>query len=130
MGLITEKLLLIGHNGRTEVTALFDTGSTHSLVREDIARGIADLDDLPEPKEYQLAVGSIVARKGVFADVVLQGKRLTIGLKVVKGLTEELILGVDFMQTWQIRLDPRRHRATVDPRALRLKAVGSRHFPK
>lgn len=32
-------------------------------------------------------------------------------------------------QHWNIRLDPRRHRVILDPKALKLKAVGARHRP-
>lgn len=126
MGIIKKKVWLIGRKGRCRVDALYDSGSTHSIVREDVAEQIATLDDLPEPKTYEAAVGSFTVRHGIFADILIRGKRLTAGLRVVRGLTEDLILGADFMQVWHIRLDPRRRQVILDPQALRLKAVGSR----
>ncbi len=126
MGLIYEKLRVIGLKGERTVSALMDTGSSHSLLREDIARAIGKPEELPEPKQYELAVGTFVARLGLFADVVVEGHRLTCGFKIVAGLSEEMILGVDFFQLWGVRLDPKNHLMIVDPRSLRLKAVGMR----
>lgn len=126
MGLIYRRMVCIGRKGRCTVEALFDSGSNHCLMRDDVAARIAPLDELPEPKLYEAAVGSFRAKHFVVADVSLAGRRLTTLFKVVPDLTEEAILGADFLQSWHIRLDPRRRRILVDPRALRLKAVGSR----
>ena len=71
-------------------------------------------------------MGKFTARTGIFADVVLKGHRLLTGLTVVADLSEELILGVDFLQRWHVRLDPHRHRLVLDPKAFRLRAVGAR----
>ncbi len=127
MGIISQKLTLIGRKGRRQVEALFDTGSSHSMVRESIAVAIAEPDDLPEPKTYESAVGKFTARTGIFADVVIRRHRLLTGLTVVTNLSEELILGVDFLQRWQVRLDPHHHKLILDPKAFRLRAVGARH---
>jgi hypothetical protein len=99
VGLITKKLWVIGRKGRRKVVALFDTGSSHSLLREDIALAIGEPEELPEPKTDEAAVGTITTRRGLFADVLLHGKRLTTGLKIVRGLSEELILGADFLSS-------------------------------
>gem|GEM_PF-4867363 len=93
-------------------------------------RKVADPFELAEPKTFSAAVGSFEARTSICPDVVLNRKRLPTSLMVVPDLTEELILGVDFFQRWHIRLDPRRHRVLLDPRALGLRAVASRHRPR
>lgn len=129
MGLICKEMWVIGRKGRKKVSALFDTGASHSLLRESIARAIADPVELPEPKKFATAVGEFKAREGGVVDVVLAGKRLYTRLTSVADLTEDLILGADFLQSWHIRLDPRRRRVILDPQALKLKAVGSRHRP-
>ncbi|MEK7867443.1 MAG: retropepsin-like aspartic protease [Planctomycetota bacterium] len=126
MGIIIEKLRVVGRKGERTLSALFDTGSSHSLIREDVAREIGEIVDLPEPKRYELAVGTFVAREAIFADIVIDGKRLTAALKVVRHPTEELVIGVDFMRTWSLRLDPKNHQFILNPRALKLKAVGMR----
>ena len=125
MGLIAENLWVIGRRARRRVSALFDTGSSDSLIRADLAGEIGHPDELPEPKKYRAAVGSFVVRTSVVADVLLAGKRFTALFFVVPGLTEELVLGADFMQRWHLRLEPRRRRVILDPKALQLKAVWS-----
>ncbi len=130
MGLISRKLQFIGRRGKAKVETLFDTGSNHCLIRASVAAKLAEADELPEPKRYEAAVGSFTARHFVVADVVLGGKRLTTLFKIVPELTEEAILGADFLQSWHIRLDPRKKRVILDPKALRLKAVGAYHLPR
>ncbi|MBI3097044.1 MAG: retroviral-like aspartic protease [Planctomycetes bacterium] len=126
MGIIRKRLLVIGHKGRTRVEALFDTGASHSMLREDIAPRLGVPEELPEPTRFHAAVGTFEARKGLFVDVVIGGKRLVTGVTIVPDLTEELILGDDFLQRWHIRLDPRRREVSLDRKALRVVAVGSR----
>lgn len=116
--------MLVGRKGRRSVEALFDTGASHSLLREEIADAIGEPEDLPEPVHFEAAVGSFVAKKGVFADVILNGKRFPSSLRLVPGLTQDLILGTDFLQMWHIRLDPRKRRVILDPKALRFIAIG------
>lgn len=130
MGLIIKSLEIIGTRGRRKVKALFDTGASCSLINEAVARKIADPVELPQPKTFHAAVGTFRAHLGIFADLVIRGKRLYTSLTVVKDLDGELIIGADFMQRWHIRLSPKTHRIILDPRALRLVAVGSRHWPR
>ncbi len=126
VGLIYKRIWVIGQKGRRKVEALFDTGSSDSLLHERIARAIGDPEGLPEPKTYAAVVGTMTAREGIFADILLRGKRLTAGLMVVHDLSEDLILGADFFQRWHVRLEPKHHRVILDPKALRLRAGGGR----
>jgi hypothetical protein len=41
---------------------------------------------------------------------------------IVEDLSEELILGADFLQRWHIKLDPFRRRVWVDPEDVRIRA--------
>lgn len=109
---------------------MFDTGSTYSLINEEIARAVADPVEIVEPKRFEAAVGSFVVRQGVFADVLIKHRRYPAQFYVAPGLTESLIIGADFMQVWHIQLDPRKRRVILDPKAMKLKAVGSRLRPR
>ncbi|MBI2899873.1 MAG: retroviral-like aspartic protease [Planctomycetes bacterium] len=129
MGLITKELTIIGTKGRRRVTALFDTGSTYTLIRESIASQIGEPMEMPEPKKFVTAVGDFRADRYLGTDVVLGRKRLFASAIAAPGLTEDFIVGTDFMQVWHIRLDPKRHRIILDPKAFKLKAVGARHRP-
>jgi predicted aspartyl protease len=130
MGLITKELTVIGPKGRQRLTALFDTGASFSLIRNTIAEPIGDPAEIPEPKKFTTAVGEFRAHTYIVVDIALERKRLFPPLIVGPGLTEDLILGADFLQQWHIRLDPKRHRFLLDPKALKLRAVGSRYRPR
>ena len=126
MGLIVKQLTVIGRKGRRRVKALFDSGASHTLLREDLASRLGTPEELPEPRRFEAAVGTFTARHAMFVDVVIGGKRLLTGVTLVPNLTADLILGCDFFQRYHIRLDPRSRRIKLDPTALRFVAVGSR----
>jgi hypothetical protein len=42
---------------------------------------------------------------------------------VVPNLSEELIIGADFLQRWKIKLDLESEKIIIDPKVLRLKLV-------
>ncbi len=129
MGLITKRLILHGPRRKRSVEALFDTGSSKSFIRGDIAQGLGQNVELPEPRKFEMARGTLAVREGLVADVAIGRHRLFHTFLVVDGLTEEVIIGADFLQEWHIRLEPRSRRIILDPRALRLKAVGARFRP-
>lgn len=126
MGQIRKTVWVVGRRGRKKVEALFDTGASYSLLREDVARAIGEPEELPEPRHFEAAVGGFTARFGIFADLLFQRKRFHTALTVAPGLTEDLLIGTDFMQQFHVRLEPRKRRVSFDKQALRLLAVGSR----
>lgn len=126
MGIIRERVALIGRKSTEEADALFDTGCTHSLMSDALARRLGPLDDLPEPAEFEAAVGHFKCHQGIFVNVQIGKLKYMSQFRVAHGLTEDVILGLDFMQVWNIKLDPRRHMVVVDPKALKLKAIGGR----
>ncbi len=129
MGTIREAVTLVGRKSRVATGALFDTGCTHSLIEETLAKRLGPLDDLPEPVEFEAAIGHFKCTKGIFVDVHIGSYRYPSQFRVVHGLTETVILGTDFMQVWNIRLDPRKHIAVLDPKALKMRAVSGRFEP-
>jgi predicted aspartyl protease len=126
VGLIVREVMVRGSRGRRKLQALFDTGSTKSFIRASITGCLGEPVELPEPEKYEMARGAFRTRKGSVVSIALSGRRLTGLFRVADGLTEDLIVGADFLQEWHIRLDPRRRRIILDPKALRLKAVGGR----
>lgn len=123
MGLIYKEVELIGVKGHKSLQALFDTGSSESFVRKDIAEEITSLIKLSEPKIFETALGKIQTQLAIIPDISLNGYRLFWTLIVVDGLTEELILGADFFQRWKIRLDPETENIIWNPKALKLKLI-------
>ncbi len=113
MGIIRRKVMLIAWNSRRRVNALFDSGSSASLVREDIARDFGALDELQEPKKFEGAAGTFRVEWEAHFKFTYRCEPRPVSAYVVPSLTEELILGADIMQKLGIVLDLPRHRVRV-----------------
>ncbi len=123
MGLIYKSLRLEGSLGEREVRALFDTGASECFIRQDIAQEVAVLGKAPARLRFEMATGFVETDQVVFAQVVVNGYPLFFTFVVIEGLSEELILGSNFLQRWKIRLDPEKEEIIIDPSALRMKLV-------
>ncbi len=126
MGFIRIPIRLLGRKGEADAQALFDTGCTHSLMNESIASRIGLPEDLREPVKYEAVVGSFTARKGIFADMVIEGKTYPAEFRVVPALTEDVIVGHEFMQLWKVVIDMGRHVTTLEPKALKMMPLKGR----
>lgn len=62
-------------------------------------------------------------QEGVQAAIWLDGHALSWLFYVIPDLTEDAVIGADFLQIWEIKLDPERERLIFDPNALKLKLV-------
>lgn len=106
-------LVEIRHGERSKrVQALFDTGSRLTCVSEEIAEELG-YERFGMPKRVALAV------RGKEAELTgeIKGARITITgyemplsetVGVVKGLREQMVVGMPFMEMYEIRLDPER----------------------
>jgi len=121
MGVIYKQGAIAGDKGRKRITALFDTGASASFVRRAVAEQIATIVKIPVPWTFQLGDGKARLRTNRAVYVVLRFNRATFyhTLVVADDLAEELILGVDFMQRWKVKLNPEREEVVIDRRALR-----------
>ncbi len=119
---IRQELWLIGKTKKIRAPMLFDTGATISLVRMDVARQVARLDECGEPFRCISADGNFTVRHFIHARIGIARHRIHVTLAVAKELTEQVILGDDFMGTWGIMVDPKHNRIMVDPAALRIRA--------
>jgi len=123
VGLIYKKLKLRGSKGSRTFNALFDTGASDSFISAKHARLIERPTRLAEPVKLELGKGKISAQHVVVANVRLDGFRLHWTFVVVPGLTEELVIGADFLQRWKIKLDPEKEKIILDPKALKVKLI-------
>lgn len=107
-----------GSKGEEKLYALFDTGSTYSCIREDLAEKMGMLDKLPETRYFGTASENqylkVEYRMGLNFEV--NEISLTDEFMVVPQLSEEVIIGVTTMQKWRIKLDFEHDTVIVDPK--------------
>jgi len=122
MGLIYKEVVLRGDKGEGEFQALWDNGSSESFIRKDLAGGVGTILRLDAPREFEMGKGNLsVSESTGVLSVEVEGFNLFWHFLVVPNLSEELIIGADFLQRWKIKLDP--ERIIIDPKALKLKLV-------
>ena len=126
MGFIIKSCSVTGGKGNSVVQALFDTGAGASFVRQDIAERIGNVVEVPGgPEQFTMAdeTFSLSADKEVSLRVAIGDVRpLRFNFLVVDTLAEEMIIGVDMMQRWKIKLEPENEAVSIDPRTLYMRA--------
>jgi hypothetical protein len=125
MPIIEESIELRGSKGSRQVVALFDSGSTYSCIRPDIAREVEVVVPLPEPMEFGTAKDgeTVSAREGVRLNFVLQDYRFSDEFMVIEGLSEEVIIGAKTLQGWRMKLDFEAEKVIIDPRVTKLRLI-------
>lgn len=123
MGVILKPTRITGDKGSTTVAALFDTGSSDSFIKEDIAERIGTIVILPSVRTFRVAdgKGTLQVQEAINLDIIINEVSVFFNMLVVKELAEEMIIGADMMQRWKIRLDLEQEEAHVDPSALRFR---------
>ncbi len=119
---LVQQLDFRGDQGRFELKALFDSGSTYSCLSPEVAGKLSTFLRLPDPIEVETADKGHYIRinESVRLDFYLNGLRLTDEFMVVPGLSEEAIIGATTMQKWRIKLDFEHDEIITDTRANRL----------
>lgn len=127
MGLIYESVLLEGDKGERDFSALFDNDSSESFIRKELAKEIATVLKLSAPNEFEMGSGNLLVEEstGILA-VKVESFNLFWHFLVVPDLTEEVIIGADFLQRWKIKFDPENERIIIDGKALKLKLGSTR----
>lgn len=95
--ILEHEMTLVGQKASHRCNALFDSGSSYSIVRDDIAREIAVLNPLPDPENW--VVETAVA-----------------GQTMQEVITEALT-----MRKWSIKPDSNREEVTHRKTAQRLR---------
>ena len=111
-----------GSKNEEKVYALFDTGSTYSCIREDIAERIGNQDKLPEAMYFSTASENqyLKVESGMRLNFEINDVNLSDEFMVVPRLSEEAIIGVTTMQKWRIKLDFEHDSVIVDPKVAKL----------
>lgn len=124
MGLIYKQVVLCGDRGEASVQALWDSSASESFIRRGLAEKIGTVVKLSVPRKFEMGKRMLLIEESTGSiDVKVEGYSLFWHFLYVPELSEELIIGADFLQRWKIKLDPESERIIIDPKALRLKLV-------
>ena len=124
--LIIKEIEIIGDKGKTRARTLFNSGASNSIIRRDIAEGIATLIKHPKPLEFVLGDGKSIIRAEYFTliDFVVKGTTFSVNkVAVSKDLEDDLIIGADGLQRWKIKLDMEGEDLIIDKSVLRFRLV-------
>ena len=107
VGKILQRVRVRSNKGETEVTALFDSGASRTLIREDVARRIGDAVKLPVRREFILADGvtKINVKEIIAVVIIIDGYVISCDADVVEVSTYDLIIGINTMREWGIVID-------------------------
>jgi len=127
MAIIEKKIKLTGSKGAQEAIVLFDSGSSYSCIRSELAKLLGHSERLPAPKRFGTAERgrSVEARERISLDFRLNGCTLSDEFMVVPGLTEAAIIGATTLQNWRLKLDFEHDKVIVDPRVAKLRLLST-----
>ncbi len=120
---LNKPVTLLGTLGTKTFSALIDPNAEWSLIRRDEAIHIAPPTTLAIPITVKLDKITIQIDEAMVSEVKLNGHRMYGTFIIVPKLTEELIIGADFLQSWKIKLDQETEEIVIDPSALQLQLI-------
>jgi predicted aspartyl protease len=118
MSIIKLPLLFGGSHGESMLYALFDSGASFSCINMEAAKKIATLEKLHRPLEVATAsIGNfLIIEYAIRLDFYYNDIRLSDEFMVVPSLSEEVIIGVNTLQKWRIKLDFEHDTVIIDPK--------------
>lgn len=107
---ISKRISVSGEKGEGAYEILFDTGATKSLVRYDIAEKLCNIEkfvSLEPPSKFNLADGKNFLEANFLVNLFIRidGYKLPYHFYVVNKMSRDVIVGLDFMQSWEIGID-------------------------
>ena len=122
MGILFERIKLVGSKGERDIIALFDSGASYSFIKKELAKELETIISLPIPLEFETAREGekLAVNEAIRLDFFLNGERLSDEFLVVEELTEDVIIGVATMQKWRIWLNFEEEKVVLGPRVRRL----------
>ncbi|MDQ1264906.1 MAG: hypothetical protein QG635_55 [Bacteroidota bacterium] len=107
MGVIKEKILLIGEKTDLEVETLFDSGATYSFIRKDLALKLGHISKTRISRTFQTAENDrkIIVDENIGLNFVLDKETLSDDFLVSDVLSYDAIIGAFTMQKFRLKLD-------------------------
>jgi len=125
MAVIEKGIRLVGSKGEKEVFCLFDSGSTYSCIKPELAEKLGIVELLPEPMEFGTAKEEekVVAKERISLNFYINGYRFSDEFMLISGLSEEAIIGVATLQKWRMKLDFEHDEVIIDPKVTKLRLL-------
>jgi len=118
MSIIKIPLHFEGSKGEATFYSLFDSGASFSCISPECAEQIANFEKIWKPMEIATAaVGSYLKISDrITVDFYYNDIRMSDEFMVIPGLSEDVIIGVNTLQKWRIKLDFEHDTVIVDPK--------------
>lgn len=125
MTVIQKRIILVGSKGKEEVDAVFDSGSTYSCIRPELAQRLETVLRLPEPMEFSTAEEGrkLIANERVTLNFHFNGLRFSDEFMLIPGLSEPVVVGAKTLQAWRMKLDFEHEEVVVDSRVTKLRLL-------
>jgi hypothetical protein len=116
MGVIREKILLIGEKNEDLVETLFDSGASYSFIKKDLAIKFGNISKTRIERRFKTAENGreIIVNEKINLDFVLDGENLSDEFLVSEVLGYDAIIGANTMQKWRLKLDFEHDNVIVD----------------
>jgi tryptophan 2,3-dioxygenase len=125
MAVIQKEIELAGSKGKIREVALFDSGSTYSLIVKSVAKKIAHILPSAEIVEFKTAKPKekIKSKEVVQLFFWVNGYRFSDEFFVIEKLTEKIIIGAATLQKWRLKLDFEHEDIIIDPKVTKLRLI-------
>jgi len=136
MAVIEKRIKLRGSKGEAEVLAIFDSGSTYSCIKPELAKKLDIVLPLPEmqsierPKRaHPIVLGTakegetLRAENRVSLNFYIDGYRFSDEFMLIPGLSEETIIGAASLQKWRLKFNFEHDKVIIDPRVTKLRLL-------
>ena len=79
MGVIVNRIKLVGSKGEKKVDALYDSGASFSFIKKDLASSLDIILKMPNPLSFETAKEgeNIIVNEAVRLDFYIEGIRLS-----------------------------------------------------
>lgn len=125
MAVIEKQIKLRGSKGEAEVRAIFDSGSTYSCIKPELAQKLGVIELLPKLMDFGTAKEgeSLRAHQRVSLNFYIDGYRFSDEFMLIPGLSEETIIGAKTLQAWRLKLDFEHDEVIIDPGVTKLRLL-------
>ena len=118
MSIIKIPLRFEGSKNEKILYTLFDSGATFSCITPDHAEELATMEKMRHPLEIATAASGVYLKiqHRVTLDFYYNDIRLSDEFMVIPSLSEDVIIGVNTLQKWRIKLDFEHDTVIIDPK--------------